>query len=190
MLLAARGLDVTGVDPAKASLDVARAKRGAEHVRWIHGDATTLPELEVDLATMTGNVAQAIVAPSDWDATLRAVYEVLRAGGHLVFETRDPAYRAWLEWNRDESYRVTDIQGVGPVESWYELVEVNLPLVSFRGTWVFPDGERLTSNSTLRFRERQEVEATLVENGYVVEDVRDAPDRPGREFLFIARRPL
>ncbi|MFE2034912.1 hypothetical protein ACFXBB_16935 [Streptomyces scopuliridis] len=26
------------------------------------------------------------------------------------------------------------------------------------------------------------------EHGFVVEDVRDAPDRPGREFVFVARR--
>src|SRR6187551_2463973 len=60
LLLTERGLDVTGVDPAGGSLDVARAKPGAERVRWIHGDATALPPMRVDLATMTGNVAQAI----------------------------------------------------------------------------------------------------------------------------------
>ena len=38
-MLAGKGLEVTGVDPAKASLDVARAKPGAERVSWIHGDA-------------------------------------------------------------------------------------------------------------------------------------------------------
>ena len=43
LMLADKGLEVTGVDPAKASLDVARAKPGAERVRWIHGDATALP---------------------------------------------------------------------------------------------------------------------------------------------------
>jgi len=36
VLLADRGFDVTGVDPALASLDVARAKPGGERVRWIH----------------------------------------------------------------------------------------------------------------------------------------------------------
>src|SRR4029450_4432440 len=68
LLLAERGLEVIGVDPAGASLAVARAKPGAERVRWIHGDARALPPLAVDLATMTGNVAQAIVAESDWEA--------------------------------------------------------------------------------------------------------------------------
>jgi SAM-dependent methyltransferase len=189
LLLADRGLDVTGVDPAGASLDVARAKPGAEQVRWVHGDATSLPPLEVDLATMTANVAQAIVDPADWDGTLRGVHAALRPGGHLVFETRDPAAEAWREWNHSESHSVTKIEGVGAVESWFELTDVSPPLVSFRATCVFPDGEVLTSDSTLRFRERDEVEAALVEHGYVVDEVRDAPDRPGREFVFFAQRP-
>ena len=51
------------------------------------------------------------------------------------------------------------------------------------------DGQVLTSDSTLRFRERDEVEAALVAHGYAVDGVRDAPDRPGREFVFVARRP-
>jgi 2-polyprenyl-3-methyl-5-hydroxy-6-metoxy-1,4-benzoquinol methylase len=34
-LLAGRGMQVIGVDPAAASLDVARAKPGARRVRWI-----------------------------------------------------------------------------------------------------------------------------------------------------------
>ena len=189
LLLAGRGLDVIGVDPARASLDVARAKPEAERVRWIHGDATSLPPLTVDLATMTGNVAQAIVERQDWEGTLRGIHDALRPDGRLVFETRDPASEAWRAWTRAASYGVTQVDGVGAVESWVELIDVTLPLVSFRGTCVFPDGEVLTSDSTLRFREREEVYAALAEQGYVVDEVRGAPDRPGRELVFFARRP-
>lgn len=190
LLLAERGLNATGVDPAGGSLDVARAKPGSERVTWVHGDATALPPLQVDLATMTGNAAQAIVDPAGWDGTLRGIHAALRPGGHFVFETRDPACRAWLEWNRAASRSTTEIQGVGAVETWFEVIEVDGPLVTFRSTNVFhSDGQVLTSDSTLRFRERDEVEATLVAHGYTVEEVRGAPDRPGREFVFFARRP-
>lgn len=188
--LAERGIEVVGVDPAAASLDVARAKPGGERVRWIHGDATALPSLRVDLATMTGNAAQAVVDPRVWQETLRGVHDVLRPGGRFVFETRDPAKRAWEAWNREASYRVTEIPGVGAVEHWVELIDVSGPLVTFRGTYVFAaDGQVMTSDSTLRFREQEEIEAELAALGYVVEDVRDAPDRPGREFVFVALRP-
>ena len=47
----------------------------------------------------------------------------------------------------------------------------------------------MTSESTLRFREREEIEATLVGHRYALADVREAPDGPGREFIFLARRP-
>lgn len=190
LLLADRDLEVTGVDPAAGSLGVARAKPGAGRVRWIHADATALPPMQVDLATMTANVAQAIVEPSAWQGTLRGVHEALRPGGHLVFETRDPAHRAWQEWNRAASYGRTEIEGIGAVESWVEVTDVSGPLVSFRSTVVFAsDGAVLTSDSTLRFRERDETAAALVANGYTVDEIRGAPDRPGREFVFIARRP-
>jgi SAM-dependent methyltransferase len=190
ILLADRGFEVTGVDPALASLDVANAKPGGDRVRWIHGDATSLPPLQVELATMTGNVAQAIVEPADWEATLRGIYDALCPGGYLIFETRDPAYRAWEGWNRTASYGVTEIDGIGAVESWHEVTDVDGSLVRFRSTTVFAsDGEVLTSDSTLRFRERKEVQADLVGHGYVIDDVRGAPDRPGREFVFFARRP-
>ncbi|MFM9554170.1 class I SAM-dependent methyltransferase [Streptomyces caniscabiei] len=197
LLLAERGVDVVGVDPAGASLDVARAKPGAGRVRWVHGDATVLPPLQVDLVTMTANAAQEIVDPELWRRTLAAAHEALRPGGRLVFETRDPAGRAWETWNREASYGVTDVPGVGTVESWVELTGITGPLVSFRwhyvldGTGGAAGGEAvtLTSDSTLRFRERDEVEADLLAHGYTVEDVRDAPDRPGKELVFVACRP-
>ncbi|AQS71753.1 bifunctional 2-polyprenyl-6-hydroxyphenol methylase/3-demethylubiquinol 3-O-methyltransferase UbiG [Streptomyces pactum] len=190
LLPARRGLEVVGVDPAGACVEVARRKAGGDLVRWIEGDATSTPGLRVDLAAMTANVSQAITGTRLWHGTLRGAYEALRPGGRLVFETRDPARRAWEEWNRDRTHRVTEIPGAGRVESWCRLVEVRWPLVSFRWTYVLaPDGEVLTSDSTLRFRERREVVADLEAAGYVVEEVRDAPDRAGREFVFVARRP-
>lgn len=191
LLLAARGVHVVGVDPAGGSLRVARSKVGAERVQWIHGEATTLPPtLQVDVATMTANVAQAIVEPSAWEAALSGTRAALRPAGTLVFETRDPADRGWERWTRAESHTVTAVPDVGAVESWVELTDVTWPLVSFRWTYVFAaDAAVLTSDSTLRFRERDEVAKTLTRHGYVVDDIRDAPDRPGRELVFLARRP-
>jgi SAM-dependent methyltransferase len=188
-LLAARGVDVVAVDPAAASLAVARAKPGAAVVRWMHGEAVSLPPLHVDLATMTGNVAQVFVDDEAWAATLRAIHRRLRPGGHLVFETRDPARQAWLEWNREESWSRKDIEGVGVVESWVDLLSATGSLVSFRWTFRFEaDGSVLTSDSTLRFRDSDEMAESLTRAGFRIDEVRDAPDRPGREFVFVASR--
>lgn len=188
-LLASRGLDVIGVDPAAASLAVARGKPGADSVRWLHGDATALPPLQVDLATMTGNVAQVFTTDKEWSATLRGVRAALRPGGRLVFETRDPARKAWLGWTREQSFIRREIDGAGVVQSWHELDEVTGELVSFRSVTVFEADETvLTSDSTLRFRDRAAIARSLAAQGYRVDEVRDAPDRPGLEFVFLARR--
>lgn len=75
------------------------------------------------------------------------------------------------------------------MEQCREVTDVSLPFVSFRHTYRFlSDGTVVTSDSTLRFRGRDEVESSLVANGYRVLDVREAPDRPGREFVFISER--
>jgi len=188
-VLATLGLEVTGLDPAAASLDIARAKPGGDRVRWVHGDVTALPPLQVDLAVMTGNVAQVFVGDEEWRRVLGGVYAALRPGGHLVFETRDPAERAWEEWDRAHTYGERDVPGAGRVTDWLEVTQVRGDLVTFRWTVRFAaDGAELTSDSTLRFRSRGETGDSLRAAGFDVDEVRGAPDRPGREFVFVARR--
>jgi SAM-dependent methyltransferase len=182
-LLAGRGIAVVGVDPAAASLEVARRKPHADTVRWVLGDTTSLPPLQVDLATMTGNVAQVFLTDEDWSAALRGIRAALRPGGRLVFESRRPEREAWREWDRERTCTRD-----GDVETWIEVTAVREPLVSFRTTFVFAvDGAVLTSDSTLRFRTLDELGGSLAAAGFAVDDVRDAPDRPGREFVVVAR---
>jgi ubiquinone/menaquinone biosynthesis C-methylase UbiE len=184
---ASRGFEVVGIDPAVASLSVARRKASADQVRWITGTAAQLKGLYADLITMTGNVAQVFVTEEEWMATLRACHDALRPAGRLVFEVRDPTREAWKGWSREQSYKTIEAPGIGTVESWEELM--NVPLVSFRSTFVFrKDGSVMTSESTLRFRSRSEVAETLSRAGFTVEAVRDAPDRPGLEFVFLAHQ--
>ena len=188
LMLAARGCDVIGVDPAAASLAVARANPGADKVRFIDGDATELPPLQVDLATLTGNVAQVFLSDDEWLATLAGIRDALRPGGRVVFESRDPARRVWEQWRRDWTPQRIELPGVGVIESWGEVTRVEGQFVTFDGAVTFPDGTVVPTSSTLRFRERVELEASLGATGFRVDEVRDAPDRPGHEFVFIATR--
>jgi SAM-dependent methyltransferase len=189
VLLAQSGRAVVGADPAEASLMMARRKDHTARVTWVHGDAGALPPLDVDLALMTGNVAQVFLTDDDWGQALRNIRTALHPEGHLVFETRRPEQRAWQEWLTDPAHLVIDVAGIGPVEQRREVTDVSLPFVSFRYKYRFlTDGAVVTSDSTLRFRTREEVEQSLVAHGYLIQDVRDAIDRPGREFVFIAKR--
>jgi len=62
--LTERGHWVTAIDPARASLDMARARLGATRPvdPWRRDPSAAA---SVDLATMTGNVAQAIADDAD-----------------------------------------------------------------------------------------------------------------------------
>lgn len=185
--LAELGLEVAGVDPAEASLDVARRKPFAGAVRWIHGTTSQLPELTVDLATMTGNVAQVFLSDKEWSDTLSHIRSTLRHAGLLIFETRIPSRRGWEEWTPEMTRRSANITNVDAVEYSVSLLDVSLPFVSFRSTYRFTiDNIVLTSDSTLRFRELHELNDSLELAGFRIQEVRDAPDRPGREYVVVA----
>lgn len=185
--LASEGLSVTGVDPAAASLDVARAKPGADLVTWIHGAATALGAVHppTDLVVMTGNVAQVFLSDDDWRDALDAVHAALRPRGWFVFETRRPEACDWLRWNIPPTRVALPDGGYAIVTR--SVTDISPPLVTFRGSTTIDD-EVLCSTSTLRFRDRHEIEHALDDGGFDVIDVRDAPDRPGKEYVFLAQR--
>jgi SAM-dependent methyltransferase len=190
-LLASRGFAVTGLDPALASLELARRKEFADRIRWVNGTVGALPPLQVDLVMMTGNVAQVFLADEEWAAVLDAARNALRPGGRLVFETRDPARQAWLEWGRPyvDSGVKSVVPGIGGLETWSDVTDVSGEFVTFSVTYAFEsDGEVLTADSTLRFRSKEAIMDSLTAAGFTVAEIRDAPDRPGREFVFIATR--
>lgn len=190
LILAGRGLHVVGVDPAGASLDVARAKPGADAVTWINGTAEDLPPMQVDAATMTANVAQVFLDDEAWLANLRAAHAALRPGGLLVFEARRVEVRAWEGWTKDASHQITEIPGVGRFEDWIEVTNVDGELVTFVSPNVFhADGERIDAVSTLRFRSREAIEQSLIDAGFEVHDVRDLAYAPGRAWLYLGRKP-
>jgi SAM-dependent methyltransferase len=175
-LLAGHGFDVVGLDPAAASLDVARGKPGAQLVQWIHGDVTNLPTLAVDMATMTGNVSNVFLTDQDWSATLRGVHAALRPGGYLVFESVDPAGQPWLRWNRETSYVRRESPDAGVFESWTDVTHVDGDLVSIRRTYVFAvDGATLTSEGTRRYRPRAAIEDSLIAAGFGRQPVAHGP---------------
>ncbi|HYI62314.1 MAG TPA: class I SAM-dependent methyltransferase [Acidimicrobiales bacterium] len=185
-LLAGRGVDVVGVDPAAASLAVAQRKPHASRVRWVLGDLANVPEMEVDLVTMTGNVAMVFLDDAEWRAVLAGARSRLAPGGSLAFEVRRPERRAWEDWTPEATRRRVALPE-GSVETWVELTAVDLPLVSFRHHCAFSDDATLISDSTLRFRSLPEIEADLATAGLEVIEVRDAPDRPGLEHVILAQ---
>jgi SAM-dependent methyltransferase len=190
LALAAAGHRVTGVDPAAAMLDAARAKPGAADVTWPLGTSAVLPDAAFDLAFLTSHVAQFLVTDEEWDATFADLARAVVPGGRVVFDSRDPADRVWARWHGRRRDAVLGDGRVVRVAT--EVTEVRDGRVTFTHHYAFPDGTVLDSGATLRFRPLAEIEASLADAGFAVERVhggwlRQPVGAGDGEYLVLAR---
>jgi ubiquinone/menaquinone biosynthesis C-methylase UbiE len=169
--MAEAGHEVTGIEPARASLDAARRKVGAERVRWVDGGAGCLPVKAFDAALMTSHVAQFMVDEGEWHDALRALRRSLDRGGRLIFDSRDPADERWTEWNPVDSRRTVVLPSGEAVEAWAEVTDETDRVVTFTQHYLFADGQERTSESAMRFRSQREIRSSLEVAGFDVDRI-------------------
>lgn len=202
--LATRGHQVTGLEPARAMLDHARSKPGADAVTWVHAYADALPDASADLVVMEAHVAQYFTTDEDWSEVLHHVHRHLAPGGHLAFESRNPGARAWERWTPEATRTTYPHPDGGEFTSWSEPEQVvqpagevggqpRGPVVTHRGHTVLPDGTHLAYPETLRFRTRAELEDSLAAAGFEVLEIAGAWDgspatATSPEHIVLARR--
>lgn len=193
--LAAAGRAVIGIDPANAMLNIARTRPGGDKVTWVLGDSAELRAASADLIVMTGHVAQVFLDEDYWRTTLRRCLAALRPGGHLAFETRNPARRAWTMWTRDRTTGTYQTADGTTYTSWVQATDVVGPRVTFEAHNVFADtGRDIVSTSVLTFRDRAAIEDALTAAGFDAPAVfgdwdRSATSDGSPELIFVARRP-
>lgn len=128
-------------------------------------------EREFDLVVMTGHAFQVLVGDEEVRFALGAVRQALRDGGRFVFETRNPAVRAWEDWRPERAREVVDAYG-NAVRVRHE---VEAPVLGDRVTFseTFEHarwGRPRTSRSTLRFLDADALREFLGEAGLVVRE--------------------
>jgi SAM-dependent methyltransferase len=159
LALAERGLEITGIEPAKAMLEQARARDSAEAVRWVQGDVRAMANAgPVDLIVMTGNIPSIYVTDEAWDELLVTIGAALRPGGRVAFGSWNPRAKPWESWGA-EVLAVPVGEGGFRVE--YET-----------GPGIEPAGgrERLHSPSVWRYRPAEELIDSLTQAGFDVEE--------------------
>jgi SAM-dependent methyltransferase len=195
--LSRHGLQVFGVDPAAAMLDIARRRDNGAAVRWIHGCADDVPDTCADLAVMMGHVAQYFVDDDAWADALGQIHRILAPGGRVAFETRNPAIDWPGEWTRERTEAVYPHPAGGEFRSWVEVVDVTGDPDSYtmthHGHSLLPDGRHLVAAETLRFRSVQEIQSGLDRAGFDIETMWGHWDRSphheaSRELIVVARR--
>ncbi len=192
LAMAAAGHAVTGADPARASLDAARAKPGADRVTWIEGTSAVLRDAAFDVAVMTSHVAQFFITDEQWQRVLVDLHRALIPGGRLTFDSRDPQARGWQRWNPVDSRCDVRLPDGRQVTMTTEVDRVADGVVSYSISYAFSDGAHLVSSGDLRFRADAELRASLSAAGFAVEQVyggwnREPIGADDGELLVIAR---
>ncbi|MBE8472382.1 class I SAM-dependent DNA methyltransferase [Streptomyces justiciae] len=159
---------LVGIDPAAAML--VQARRREPGVEWVLGDLRSRVWYgEFDLVVMTGHTFQTLVTDEDVRQGLHAVRDALRAGGRFVFDTLNPAARAWEGWGPEHIREGADAEG-SVAWMWQE---VSYPVVGDRVTFTETyEGVRWTqpqvSRTTLRLLDPARLTRFLHEAGLTV----------------------
>ena len=186
--LARPGRTVIGVDPDVTAMQYARRRLGGEGVIWTDGDSTVMGDLAADLIVLTGNSVQHI-GEADWPRTLRDIARTLRRGGVLLFDTRNPADRAWERWAAVP--RKTRATPIGELTEWIEFDHEDPDgTVHLAFHTVFDTtGEHLTVRQPLVFRDADRLTEELTAAGLDVRatfgDWSGAPFEPSSPGIVI-----
>ncbi len=168
---AARGHDVTGLDPAVSMLAFASSKPGADRVHWELGDARNFDlKPKFDLITMTGHAFQTIVTDADIVAAATSFRKHLAPSGRVVFETRNPAVAAWKTWTKSSGSQRMQHPSLGPVEVYWEAdPPIEPEIIAYAGHYHFlTTGIRKVSRDRLRFATLAKLQQLLATGGLTV----------------------
>lgn len=176
--LAKQGYTMKGVEPSRAMLDLARQTSYSDSVEWIEGDARHLEEFHADLAIMTGHIAQFYLDDAYWLTALQSIYNALRPGGHVAFESRNPAVQPWIkntrhsDWPSKTSPRKVNDSIAGKIEWWMQLVDVTGEKVLYENHYHFMQSDaKLVSLNELRYRTQDELTQSLIQSGFSIDNV-------------------
>lgn len=156
-----------GIDPDPHMLAVARQAKGIE---WVAGKATDIAwKNAFDLAIMSGNAFQCLVTDEEIAASLAAIHRSLAPGGRFTFDTRNPAAKAWLEWDAMPPMEVVDSAG-RELAIDYDVLDVSDGVVTLTENISTRDGARLRADrGTLRFVDQPTLDGFLTGAGFTIE---------------------
>lgn len=193
--LAKRGHMMTGIEPSAAMLNIARGKPHADEVTWVQGSFEKMEGLRADMILMTSHVAQFFLEDTEWRAMLQAAHQALTPGGHLVFDIRRLSTPPFIGWPTEDNRRKFEDTAAGPVEWWFNLLEMKDGRVRYELHYFFArSGEKVVSVNELAFRTQEEITQALQDAGFKVDTVFGNWDgslvsSTSPEMVFVASRP-
>lgn len=173
--VAARGLDVTGVDLARPMLEYARTKSQQLQlpIRWIEADARQLNlGRQYQFIFITGNAFQAFLRREDQEALLASAAQHLTEDGIFAFETRNPSGHNLNSFDEEEQwFTYTSIEGHFVTVSGTQTFEPISQVMHWTTYRRWHDGKRENTKKTriaCRFTYPQELVSLLYYNNFEI----------------------
>ena len=192
--LAKLGYKTIGIEPAPSMLKLAKEKPHADLVEWIEGSYEKLAEEKADLVIMTSHVAQFFLDESVWLAAVQRIYESLKPGGYIFFDSKNSSLEPWTKWTRELSSKIANTP-LGEVESWVELKQINDNRVQYEIHYLFLDNqEKLISKNELVYRTQSELMRDLENASFRIEkvygnwDASAFDEKSSPEMIFLAEK--
>lgn len=173
--VAARGLEVTGVDLARPMLEHARVKSQQRQLsmNWVEADARQLNlGNQYRFIYLTGNAFQAFLRREDQEALLASVGRHLAPGGIFAFETRNPSGHNLNSFDEEEHwFTYTSVEGYFVTVSGTQTFEPISQIMHWTTYRRWHDGQQAHTKKTriaCRFTYPQELAALLHYNHFEI----------------------
>ena len=164
------GRSVTGVDPAAAMLDIARARPGGDRVAWVEADARDLRlGQRFDLILLTSHSFQVFLTDDDQHAALATIAAHLAPSGRFIFDTRNPAIG--VRESREPTRRTLTHPTLGPIEAWNQSTyDPAMGILSYKnGYRVLSTGKTASAPAHIRYTPREDLAAKITAAGLSVD---------------------
>lgn len=169
--LVRRGHQVTGCDPARAMLDVARRRPDGDKIRWIEADARSLAlDDRFDMILMTGHAFQTLLSRPDRAALFAVIQRHLAPDGRFFFDSRNPEERAWERWTAEATWATLPHPVFGMVERWNDVaLDAESGVVTYGTYYRLDDGRLFEAQSRIAFADKSEIESDIAAAGLRVD---------------------
>ena len=165
--LSAQGKRVTGLDPAAAMPDIARARPGGTRVPWLQADARNAQLGETfDLVVMTGHAFQCFLTGEDRLALLHTVARHPGPTGRFLFDRRNPLCRECERWTPGATRHAIIHQALGPLATWNDVsFDPGQAIASCDTVYAPAKGPACRARSRIAFPPQTEIAAALANAG-------------------------
>lgn len=182
---------ITGVDPARGMLDIARNRPNGDGVNWVEADAKTLRlDQRFDLILLTGHTFQVFLNARDQKAILATIKAHLTPAGKFIFDTRNPAFDAPKSRTKNARPHLLDHPKFGPVEVWNaSTYDEETQILSYENSYrVQATGKIFAATAQIRYTAKNQLAAMIATSGLKVDqwlgDWDGQPFHPGaREII-------